>query len=140
MACSLCSSTEHNRRRCVKNPAAKNPAIRAPEAGYAELGRPVEHEYFEIFADLEEPPDDPLARCTWAQGIVSRCLFLTLKGKGSDKINDQIRRLAHSVAELTPKERLFKAEQIIRGDSLKTKPQSRKAGTQPVNGKTSPLR
>lgn len=148
MACGICKAPDHNRRTCKLNPDYDHELGRVPcseklliaARRNAKLGgRPVEHACFDAFEKFPSPPDDELERNAWVQSILAKCLDLQIRGVGSERMNDQVRKLAHAIAELTPKERLWKAEQLIRGDSIRKKPKSRTNGTQPVRPGSKPL-
>lgn len=110
-----------------------------------EGGRPVEHNYFTIFAKLKNPATikDPLKLCEWAQKINAIALFQTVRGNGSPTLNAEIRASSKVIAALIPRERLRKAEETIRGEARQTtgKKNRRRGGLlQPAPGGTSPVR
>ena len=82
--------------------------------------------YQEMFADMPDPPDDPLERDVWLQGNLARLVKITLQGFGNREINQQVTTIASTISRITPRERLYEAEQLVRGDAIKsTKPKTR---------------
>lgn len=143
--CSICRSPDHNKRGCLvhqQRQAEQKSQSEQHKINGEKGGRPIEHRYFELFADLDDSPEDPGARESWVQNIVCVVLKETMQGRGNERLNDQVRKLAHTVQELTPRERIFKAERLIRKDSnrLKAKPKASGPTTQKALPSDGPVR
>lgn len=144
MACGACGGPGHNKLTCQ---GEGNPPKRAPKrkpktngTEVAKAGRPLEHDYFDIFSTLDEPPDDPAERESWVQGIMCVALRETLQGRGNLVLNDQIRHMGGAIQKLTKRERIWGAERIIKGDRLKKKPKASGPTTQKARKSPGPLR
>lgn len=77
-------------------------------------GRPKKHRYPEIFADLDDPPeDDPLEACLWGQRIAVKALKETVQGRHNRELNAEIKSLLRIIIACVPMERIAGAEKKI---------------------------
>jgi len=92
----------------------------ARENGSSEAGgRPRKHRYFELFEDIEEPPDDPLKLCEWAQRINALALRETVAGRGCNDLNAEIRASSKVIATLVPRTILSRASDLVKGEEAR---------------------
>ena len=150
----FCRELGHNRRNCRERQkyvdAGRKGGAAGTEAqnearrinGAKSLGPEIKHRYHELFEDLEEPPEDPGELTGWVQRIAATCLRETLQGRGNAALNDEVRKIGHTISELVPRERLFKAERLIRKDRdrLKAKPKASGPATQKARPSEGPVR
>lgn len=73
-----------------------------------------EHRYFEIFSEIDDPPDDPLKLCEWAQTVNALALKETIQGRGCKDLNAEIRASSKVIANLVPRTVLSKAATLIK--------------------------
>jgi hypothetical protein len=111
------------------------PARRKPK-----IGRPPRQRYAALFAGLEAPPEDPGEREYWVQGILCTIMLETAQGRANLAMNDQLRRLAEAIQKLTTRERLWKAEKLIKHDAIKRKPKPKGPATEAMLPSRGPLR
>jgi hypothetical protein len=144
--CSICKSIEHNQRRCpfVDHAALKrlkngNSGAEVTPASLPPVPERI-HRYPEIFEELEDAPNDALARTQWAQGILCKLAVETAKGRGNQLLNNEIRRLLEAIGKLTPKERIWEAETLIKRDRIKKKPKPAGPQTRKARPSKGPLR
>ncbi|KKL78582.1 hypothetical protein LCGC14_2023400 [marine sediment metagenome] len=150
MKCSLCNEIDHNVRRCPyvdhaglyrkKNGAPLQVEI---DQGVRQDAPPVPkrtHMYPEIFEALKDAPKDALARTEWAQEILCTLAKETAQGRGNQLLNNEIRRLLEAVGKMTPKERIWEAETLIKRDRIKKKPKPTGPSTQKARPSKGPLR
>ncbi len=146
--CSVCESIAHNRRTCpfidhtalnhAKN-GKKQTSVEVTAASLPPVPERI-HRYPEIFEQLAEPPDDALERTKWAQGILCTLARETAQGRGNQLLNNEIRRLLEAIVKITPKERLWEAESLIKRDRIKKKPKPAGPKTQKARPSKGPLR
>lgn len=106
----------------------------------AKGGAPPDMRHTEIFADLDDPPDDALERVVWCQGILGRLTVAFLKGNIPKHVLDETRRLIDSIVKAVPRERLWQAEQIVLNGEIKKKPKAEGRRTEEARPSDGPLR
>jgi len=97
-----------------------------PNAPKNKGGRPRKAWYEDVFADLGDPPDDPLELAGWCQRLAAKCARETAMGRGNREINQQVRGLIATITRCMPFERLRQAEALIRNAAEPKKPAQRK--------------
>ena len=158
MACTRCRKPGHNKRskfcpaRIQQRKAASKggaaTAKLAPTEKQTEAsklngekgGRPQDMRHTDVFADLEEAPDDALERVVWCQGILSKLTVAFLKGNIPKHVIDETRRLIDSIVKAVPRERLWQAEQIVLGGEMKKKPKAEGRRTESARPSDGPMR
>jgi len=90
----------------------------------AKGGRPRKPTYEDVFADIDEPPDDPLAIVGWMQRVVATATQETIQGRGNRELNQEVRAFANVIARLVPYERVLEAEKRILERVAPPKPQA----------------
>lgn len=114
VACSVCKALgrpgdDHNKRTCK----TANQIHNLEKGG----GRPVEHIYDQLFAELEKPPTGALELVRWAQRICALSLWATAQGKGSSKRNSEMVQMVRAIVSLTPKDTLYEATELLKRDA-----------------------
>ncbi len=152
--CRVCRKEGHDKRNCPvrrkkveagrKGGAVNSEAQKAAVRLNGRNAKPgeIKHRYYELFQSLDDPPEDPGMLTGWVQRIAATCLKETLQGRGNTSLNDEVRKIGHTISELVPKERLFKAERLIRKDRdrLRAKPKSSGPATQRARPSDGPVR
>ena len=157
-SCSRCRQSGHNKRSkdCPKRRQLKKAASKggkataklAPTAKQVEAsklnggkgGKPIDMRHTELFADLEEAPEDALERVVWCQGILSKLTVGFLKGNIPKHVLDETRRLIDSIVKAVPRERLWQAEQIVLNGEMKKKPKAAGRRTESARPSEGPIR
>lgn len=139
MACTVCKALgyrgeDHNKRTCKH-------AARVYNAEHGGGRPPNQHIYDELFAQLEDPPTNPLELARWAQRIIGQCVKATAQGKGSSKRNTEIVRLVRAIVSLTPKDIMYEAQERLKAEyeTVSKKAKDAQALSRPV-GNSKPLR
>jgi hypothetical protein len=103
------------------------PAGGTPKRG---RGRPAKHDYswFEPYKEQLLACDDPMQIAILAQKIAARALIGQAEGKGAREHNAEIRAWLRLILSAVPKERLARAEKIIREAAAPRRPIARAAG------------
>lgn len=158
MACSRCRKPGHNKRsqfcpkriqqRAAASKGGKATAKLAPSEKQVEAsklngekgGAPKDERHIQLFADLEDAPDDALERVVWCQGILSKLTVGFLKGQIAKHVLDETRRLIDSIVKAVPRERLWQAEQIVLGGEMKKKPKAEGRRTERARPSDGPMR
>jgi hypothetical protein len=153
VVCKGCGGQGHNRRTCTlarelqanagasnaRKQASEEPADRQAAIAQAQSAA-MAAGYHKIFAALSDPPLSPLKLNRWAQRIVALCLRETAQGRGYFPLNAEIIKLTTAIVRLTPKDIIYEAGQLLKGDALGRKSKAKgKPLDAPVEG-SRPLR
>jgi len=136
--CGNCGQEGHNKRTCPHRSKKTGELIRPP--GDRGQGRKADHEYPEVFDELEDAPDHPLEREKWFQAILAKLVKETLQGRGSSNINSQIVSLINTATKVGSREAVLQASDELRRDTIKQKPKPKGPQTQTLDFSSKPLR
>ncbi len=123
MPCSICGQKMHNARRCPDKPKKPPSAKRSEQSrinGRKSNKKP-EHKVFELFANLDAPPENPLELTRWLNKIGAKLLHLTLQGDGSMTLNSEYKKLSDAMMRNFPRDVAYEAEKRLQSDTLKRK-------------------
>lgn len=134
MSCSRCNAPDHNIRKCPE--VDPKDLVPRQENG----GRPREHTYPEVFADLPRAPDSFHERTKWCQGILCDLVRETLQGRGSININASIVSMVNTMVKVGAPEELMDAADALKKDKVPDKPKGKGPQTTRVLTGSRPVR
>jgi hypothetical protein len=155
--CKACGKIGHNRRTCAVARELQANAARAVIADRQQADRQATQRdsekakviaevnamgdgYQKIFAAIADPPRSPLKLNKWAQQIVALCLRETAQGRGCFPLNAEIVKLTTAIVRLTPKDVIYEAQRLLKGDAMGNRSKARERQLDaPVPGST-PIR